>query len=89
MFVLRIKITALTKIHATTFLYTVFNNILQNVTLNYYQHFKIGCIILAIGCYKTMLLVNQDLLGEKETPALTAQLSVPGIVCTKPITSSK
>lgn len=36
-------------IHATTFLYTVLLNILQNVTLNYFQHFQQFWPLGAIG----------------------------------------
>jgi hypothetical protein len=60
-------------------------NILQYVTINYIQHFKAGCAILAIGCYTPLLLLNQELLGENETLALTGQLLVADICCTKPI----
>jgi len=73
------------KIHANTFLYTVLSNILQNVTLNDFQHLKAGCTILAIGCYRPLLLLNQELLGENETLALSGQLTVANICCTKPI----
>jgi len=69
------------KIHATTFLYTVLSNILQNVTLNYIQHLKAGCTILAIGCYRPLLLLNQELLGENAILALTGQLTVADICC--------
>ena len=69
-------------IHATTSLYTVLSNILQNVTLNCFQHLKAGCTILAIGCYRPLLLLNQELLGENEILALTGQLTVAIICCT-------
>jgi hypothetical protein len=72
------------KIHATTFLYTVLSNILQNVTLNYFKHLKAGCTILAIGCYRPLLPLNQELLGENETLELAGQLKVANICCTKP-----